>query len=1286
MPSLTASAAPSADLHRSRRHVDEPRTPPVAARNDQPHQAEPVAPDAASTRLILAPLHQYLALQPVILDDTRLTIGSAADCHFRIPAKGVAERHAMILAGRHRVVLTAWDERTWLNDFPVREAVLRPGDRLAFGPVELIVRQAPPSEIAQHSSIERSDVTTADRKLPSRREQTTANSVSAPAVLKHHETVSSANRTRTTTSRERPAPSKEPDPGARAIEVCDAVQQAITREVLSDSRRSSTTVRTSTRLAAAEARHAPPAPNPSRDRDLAPRDPTGPQKAHSHEIDTWRIQLLEQEWSARSDKLSAREQELARVSAELESRQQEWNRARIANEKGWDSKQADLERLADQLAQERSRLAGCSADHDRRSAELEARELRLREEAVSLEKTARTLDDRDKLLRDTQTGLDRALQELARRIESVEQQEQLVAQRRTELDQRSRQLDSLDRELNDRQQKLDTKSAQQQSDVQRQLRNLAEEQERISEATAILDRERSAVEARAAELEQGERQSDQRREDLSRQEAELGERRQSMDAELQRLRQELDQQRTSIGSESQQLAERAADLDRRAAELETIVEQIGEREQALQSSLEMFGQRLAEVREERSTATGERQLLDRQAQELIQRGEQLAEQRQTLEQRTRELEQDREKWNAEAAVLHGELESGRNRLADERQSLQNRRTELEQMQWQLDSREQRLREREGIAAGSAQAIEVRREDLNALVSQWEQKQSHLTEQSAQLAEREQRLNQREREFHLRHDEWQVTLDTERQAVAARAAELSKSQQELESRSRTVSAREQKLQEREDSLQSQIEAERRTLIRERQELDQHRQAVSNEREQALQDHAAVQRQAEELLQRQQQWQVQDAALRERQRQADDRKHQLDCDLESLRAEQTLVEEEWRQLKAAQTELETERTQLRSEREQLDAELAHLQADRSQLTTEREDFDRHVRAGSAHEQTVESIETHRADELPLATDSPATDNDPESGNQHVSASAQPGENGWSLDDFLELRNASSTNESPQAEQPWDSSSDSALSHTQRSEEAAFDLDRPLPDTETPSSSRTDAEAPHGASLQSYVQDLLVRLRHDKANQPAEETSSESPGEIEKPSDADRQSPALDVGSASDAEEQILASVSELGQAVHEAVARDAKSRPATTESRAELDSLRELANYSARSAIAQHTWKKTKSELAMKASFVAGALAMSAGMDSFLASSPKYSKLSILPLGLALFVAGDLALSYFRARRVISQAEESADTEAWQEDGSPAKARNAAGAPVPASQYVFEYADEQAQPTTAGQGHG
>lgn len=107
--------------------------------------------------------------------------------------------------------------------------------------------------------------------------------------------------------------------------------------------------------------------------------------------------------------------------------------------------------------------------------------------------------------------------------------------------------------------------------------------------------------------------------------------------------------------------------------------------------------------------------------------------------------------------------------------------------------------------------------------------------------------------------------------------------------------------------------------------------------------------------------------------------------------------------------------------------------------------------------------------------------------------------------------------------------------------------------------------------------------------------------------------------------------------------------------------------------------------MKASLVVGAVTVAAGMDYVLADSPKFSKLSILPLGIALFMAGDLALAYFRARRAMAIVENSPAAEAWQTDNAEIKPADAVAETTTSKSpsYTFEYANEKDAAVGSGQ---
>ncbi len=99
--------------------------------------------------LVLEPMRAHSGIEPVLLDGRKVVVGAADDCSLRLAVPGVEPRHCLILAGPHGPIIKAWDQRTWLNDRPVREAGLRDGDRLAIGPVVMRVRKARDDEASR---------------------------------------------------------------------------------------------------------------------------------------------------------------------------------------------------------------------------------------------------------------------------------------------------------------------------------------------------------------------------------------------------------------------------------------------------------------------------------------------------------------------------------------------------------------------------------------------------------------------------------------------------------------------------------------------------------------------------------------------------------------------------------------------------------------------------------------------------------------------------------------------------------------------------------------------------------------------------------------------------------------------------------------------------------------------------------------------------------------------------------------------------------------------------------
>jgi hypothetical protein len=100
----------------------------------------PAAAAAGSEQLlVLEPMASAADLQPVILAPGRYHLGSDQECDIHVPIAGVASRHCLIVVGPSRSVVKSLSPFTWLNDGVLREAALRPGDRLIAGPIEWTV-------------------------------------------------------------------------------------------------------------------------------------------------------------------------------------------------------------------------------------------------------------------------------------------------------------------------------------------------------------------------------------------------------------------------------------------------------------------------------------------------------------------------------------------------------------------------------------------------------------------------------------------------------------------------------------------------------------------------------------------------------------------------------------------------------------------------------------------------------------------------------------------------------------------------------------------------------------------------------------------------------------------------------------------------------------------------------------------------------------------------------------------------------------------------------------------
>ena len=130
---------------------------------------------AATEILVLEPIAQRMGLVPILLMPGEITIGSSPECQVQLTSPGVQPQHCTLKTARSRVSVRALDRRTWLNNLPVSEGWLRPGDRPAVGPVEFRVRHAEPWDVlpdpVESVDSPATEIARAVTKLPSEQEQ-----------------------------------------------------------------------------------------------------------------------------------------------------------------------------------------------------------------------------------------------------------------------------------------------------------------------------------------------------------------------------------------------------------------------------------------------------------------------------------------------------------------------------------------------------------------------------------------------------------------------------------------------------------------------------------------------------------------------------------------------------------------------------------------------------------------------------------------------------------------------------------------------------------------------------------------------------------------------------------------------------------------------------------------------------------------------------------------------------------------------------------------------------------
>jgi pSer/pThr/pTyr-binding forkhead associated (FHA) protein/peptidoglycan hydrolase CwlO-like protein len=381
---------------------------------------------------------------------------------------------------------------------------------------------------------------------------------------------------------------------------------------------------------------------------------------------------------------------------------------------------------------------------------------------------------------------------------------------------------------------------------------------------------------------------------------------------LESLRRELESRRAGVEAGLADLAEERACFEAARAQFESDWSELeaisvsleGDRAQLASEQAELEKQRL-QIAADRSRFMNE---LDALAVEQKTQ-EDIASARRNLEMERRELEKFRAEIDADCENLQTErqeLESQRSRNDAELRRREAERSQRDAAQEQLDADQSRL-------ASEQRSLEFERKELQALRRELELQRTRLESQRAESeAERLQWEADRPDAESVRDDldTARIDLETERRELEAYRAELEAGRLEFESERAEF-----------DLQRSDFESQRVHLASDRTQLETAKKAIAANQE----EHAAARKRCDDA---DAEWATERAKIRA----------EIESDRAAIESERLQFTAETERLADEQSELETRRAEFELERRQLADERAQLDVRQSQLECDREQLER------------------------------------------------------------------------------------------------------------------------------------------------------------------------------------------------------------------------------------------------------------------------------------------------------------------------------------------------------------
>lgn len=746
---------------------------------------------STAPKLVLEPVRESSRLESHPLAAGRYLIGSSPECDIVITMGGVAPQHCLMIVGANKTIVKAISQLTWINDGPLTEAVLKHGERLILGPVELRTRRPEVSEWIERREPEPAPAPAAvsyeppqieelldharqqlqsaiDDEVPSPPE-TWADELSlADAVQLHSEA----------TEAESVSPAPVPE-----SELLLAAQRELQQQELEIAERSRALEDIGTELSSREAQLR------SRESALNTRQTQVEQWLTEFEQRQQTLTAQEQALQVRSEAEATASQMIAEMTRSLEGEQ-----LRLRQQEESVHEQAtELERQALALAERTQELQSQEIELLARAAALEQQapvvqtlaaalpvdtsEVELREAAVAqreaiLTSSLAALQVTREQISDEAAELEQRFTELLQREQSARSRESTLAEQTSQAEVRIREATALTTTLTEREQAVTTSLAsvterdahlqQRRTEIdgrERELRGLRSEldirEESLNQQFSQLQLDRSALRAAQSKLQQAEQSANQRLADLD---WSAQQRTTERDAEWEQGRQKLAAQSAEWEAKASELQEQTAGSEARQLELESLAQDLAAREQALvNSATELASEREQWLVEQQHSLEQAQAALAAQAEptpllspavdrtEIDNEWQSLAAERARIASERRELDEaiataQAEKPDApDSDIETTEVSSQLQALVSERQSLAQLREELLQEQQELRAeREVIRRSRDQFDQDHEQLLAIKAESAT-------ERDTYLLERQGLISER-QSLNDRDRQI------------------------------------------------------------------------------------------------------------------------------------------------------------------------------------------------------------------------------------------------------------------------------------------------------------------------------------------------------------------------------------------------------------------------------------------------------------------------------------------------------------------------------------------------------------